>query len=54
MGEGGMPVRRWYACVGCEDKKMAAHLMKRSGATLCNENYGILPLRSISFELYVA
>jgi hypothetical protein len=33
----GVHGRRWSACVGCEDKKMAAHLMKRSGATLIRD-----------------
>ncbi len=33
----GVHGRRWSACVGCEDKKMAARLMKRSGATLIKD-----------------
>ncbi len=33
----GVHGRRWSACVGCEDKKMVAHLMKRSGATLIRD-----------------
>jgi len=33
----GVHGRRWYACVGCEDRKMAARLMKRSGATLIRD-----------------
>jgi hypothetical protein len=33
----GVHGRRWFACVGCEDRKMAAHLMKRSGATLIRD-----------------
>jgi len=33
----GVHGRRWSACMGCEDKKMAAHLMKRSSATLIRD-----------------
>jgi len=33
----GVHGRRWSACVGCEDRKMAARLMKRSGATLMRD-----------------
>jgi hypothetical protein len=33
----GVHGRRWSVCVGCEDKKMAARLMKRSGATLIRD-----------------
>jgi len=33
----GVHGRRWSACVGCEDRKMAARLMKRSGATLIRD-----------------
>jgi len=29
--------RRWSVCVGCEDRKMAARLMERSGATLIRD-----------------
>jgi hypothetical protein len=33
----GVHGRRWSVCVGCEDRKMAARLMKRSGATLIRD-----------------
>jgi len=33
----GVHGRRWSVCVGCEDRKMAACLMKRSGATLIRD-----------------
>ncbi len=33
----GVHGRRWSVCVGCEDRKMAAHLMKRNGATLIRD-----------------
>jgi len=33
----GVHGRGWSACVGCEDKKMAARLMKKSGATLMRD-----------------
>jgi hypothetical protein len=38
----GVHGRRWFVCVGCEDRKMAAHLMKGSDATLIR--YGGKPL----------
>jgi len=33
----GVHGRRWSIYVGCEDRKMAARLMKRSGATLIRD-----------------
>jgi hypothetical protein len=33
----GVHGRRWSVCVGCEDRKMAVRLMKRSGATLIKD-----------------
>jgi len=33
----GVHGRRWSVCVGCEDRKMTARLMKRSGATLIRD-----------------
>jgi len=33
----GVHWRRWSVCVGCEDRKMAARLMKKSGATLIRD-----------------
>jgi hypothetical protein len=33
----GVHGRKWSACVGCEDRKMAAHLMKRSDVTLIRD-----------------
>jgi len=33
----GVHRRRWSVCVGCEDRKMAARLMKSSGATLIRD-----------------
>jgi len=33
----GVHGRRWFVCVGWEDKKMTARLMKRSGATLIRD-----------------
>jgi len=33
----GMHGRRWSVCVGWEDRKMTARLMKRSGATLIRD-----------------
>jgi len=33
----GVHGRRWSACVGCEDRKMAMRLMKRSSATLIRD-----------------
>jgi hypothetical protein len=33
----GVHGRRWSVCVGWEDRKMTARLMKRSGATLIRD-----------------
>jgi hypothetical protein len=33
----GVHGRRWSVCVGWEDRKMMARLMKRSGATLIRD-----------------
>jgi len=33
----GVHGRRWSVCVGWEDRKMTAHLMKRSDATLIRD-----------------
>ncbi len=33
----GVHGRRWSVCVGWEDRKMTARLMKRSGATLIKD-----------------
>jgi hypothetical protein len=33
----GVHGRRWSVCVGCEDRKMVARLMKRSSATLIRD-----------------
>ncbi len=33
----GVHGRRWSVCVGCEDRKMAARLMKRSDAALIRD-----------------
>jgi len=33
----GVHGRRWSVCVGCEDRKMVARLMKKSGATLIRD-----------------
>ncbi len=33
----GVHGRRWSICVGWEDRKMTARLMKRSGATLIRD-----------------
>jgi len=33
----GVHGRRWSVCVGCEDRKMAVRLVKRSSATLIRD-----------------
>jgi len=38
----GVHGRRWFVCVGCEDRKMVARLMKRSGATLIRDGGKLL------------
>jgi hypothetical protein len=42
----GVHGRRWYACVGWEDRKMAAHFMMRSGATLIRDGGGAIGEKS--------
>jgi len=38
----GVHGRRWSVCVGWEDRKMTARLMKRSGATLIRDGGKLL------------